>query len=56
MLARMKPGIPLEHAQADLDVIASNLQRLYPNQNKGKGIASPCHCNGTWSPMFAALC
>jgi putative ABC transport system permease protein len=38
VLARMKPGVALEQAQADLDLIASNLERLYPNQNKGKGI------------------
>ena len=36
----MKPGVTLEQAQAELDLIASNLERLYPNQDKGKGIAA----------------
>src|SRR6059036_184593 len=38
VLARMKAGVALEQAQADLGLIASNLERLYPSQNKGKGI------------------
>jgi putative ABC transport system permease protein len=36
----MKPGVTLEQAQAELDIIASNLERLYPNQNKGKSISA----------------
>jgi putative ABC transport system permease protein len=40
VLARMKPGVRLEQAQADLDVIASNLERLYPNSDEGIGIAA----------------
>jgi putative ABC transport system permease protein len=40
VLARMKPGVTLEQAQADLDLIASNLERLYPNHDKGKGVAA----------------
>jgi predicted permease len=40
VLAHMKPGVTLEQAQADLDLIASNLERLYPNQDKGKGVAA----------------
>ncbi len=40
VLARMKPGVTLQQAQAELDLIASNLERLYPNQDKGKGIAA----------------
>ena len=38
VLARMKAGVALEQAQAELDLIASNLERLYPSQNKGRGI------------------
>ena len=40
VLARMKPGVTLEQAQAELDLIASNLERLYPNQDKGKGVSA----------------
>jgi len=38
VLGRLKPGVALEQAQAELDLIASNLERLYPSQNNGKGI------------------
>jgi putative ABC transport system permease protein len=40
VLARMKRGVTLERAQAELDLIASNLERLYPKHDKGKGIAA----------------
>jgi putative ABC transport system permease protein len=35
---RLKPGVPLEQARAELDRIADNLRRLYPDDNKDKGI------------------
>src|SRR5262245_27227034 len=38
VLGRLRPGVTLEQAQADLDLVASNLEHLYPSQNKGKGI------------------
>jgi putative ABC transport system permease protein len=37
---RLKPGISLRQAQAELDGIASNLRRLYPADNDAKGIAA----------------
>ncbi len=37
---RLKPGIPLQKAQADLDRIALNLQRLYPDADKDHGIVA----------------
>jgi putative ABC transport system permease protein len=40
VLGRMKPGITLEQAQTDLDGIASNLERVYPNYDKGVRIAA----------------
>jgi len=40
VFARLKPGVPLRHAQADLDRIAANLQRLYPQNDKEAGIAA----------------
>ncbi|HEY3738799.1 MAG TPA: ABC transporter permease, partial [Bryobacteraceae bacterium] len=35
---RLKPGVSLQQAQADLDRIAANLRRLYPDNNKDKTI------------------
>jgi putative ABC transport system permease protein len=40
VIARLKPGVKLAQAQADLDVTAANLARLYPENNKDKGIAA----------------
>jgi predicted permease len=37
-VGRMKPGISLDQAQADLAVIAKRLARLYPNWNTGVGV------------------
>ena len=39
VFARLKPGISVKQAQADLDHVAINLQRLYP-ADKGRGIAA----------------
>jgi putative ABC transport system permease protein len=40
VFARLKPGVPIEQAQADLNRIAGNLQRLYPADDKQAGIAA----------------
>ena len=40
VIARLKPGVALTGAQAELDVIGANLARLYPGDNRGKGIAA----------------
>jgi putative ABC transport system permease protein len=34
-IGRLKPGVSLEQAQADMDVIASNLERQYPDAKLG---------------------
>ena len=39
VIARLAPDVTLARAQADLDVIAANLARLYPGNNKDRGIA-----------------
>src|SRR6267378_7406067 len=38
VFARLKPGVPLQQAQADLNRVAGILQRLYPAADKEKGI------------------
>ena len=40
MIARLAPGVTLTEAQAELDVIAANMARLYPDNNRDKGIAA----------------
>lgn len=40
VFARLKPGVPLQQAQADLNIVAVNLQRLYPGDDKDRGIAA----------------
>ena len=37
---RLKPGVPLARAQADLDRMAQTLQRLYPDDDKDHGIVA----------------
>jgi len=40
VFGRLKPGISLQQAQAELDGIARNLRRLYRDDNEAKGIAA----------------
>lgn len=37
-VARLKPGVSLESAQAEMDVLAQNLEKEYPDTNQGRGI------------------
>ena len=37
--ARLKPGVTLEAAQAEMDVIGQRLADAYPGSNKGRGVA-----------------
>src|SRR5437762_4004307 len=37
-VARLKPGVTIEQARADMDLISSNLGKQYPNQIAGNGI------------------
>jgi predicted permease len=37
-LARLKPGVPLEKARADLDLIAVRLEQQYPESNKTRRV------------------
>ena len=38
VVARLKPGVTLSQAQAELNVLGANLARMYPADNKDKGI------------------
>ena len=38
VIGRLKPGISIEQARADMDSIAQNLAAAYPDANKGTGI------------------
>jgi putative ABC transport system permease protein len=40
VFARLKPGVPLQQAQTDLNQVAANLQRLYPADDKERGITA----------------
>jgi predicted permease len=40
VFARLKPGVPLQQAQADLNRVAANLQRLYPADDNERGITA----------------
>ena len=37
VIGRLKPGVSVEQAQADLSAISARLAQLYPNTNKGRG-------------------
>ncbi|HMD30587.1 MAG TPA: ABC transporter permease [Candidatus Acidoferrales bacterium] len=36
-LGRLKPGVTLEQAQADMDAVTAQLEKIYPDVNKGVG-------------------
>ena len=38
-IAKLKPGVTLDRARADMDVVAQRLSSAYPNSNKGWGVA-----------------
>jgi putative ABC transport system permease protein len=40
VFGRLKPGVSPKQARADLDHVASNLQRLYPDDDKERGITA----------------
>jgi len=36
-MGRMKPGVTLQQAQADMDAVTAHIAEMYPNSNKGWG-------------------
>jgi predicted permease len=44
VVARLKPGVPLEQARAELETIAARLSEKYPDSNTGWGVTiNPAH-------------
>jgi putative ABC transport system permease protein len=38
-VGRLKPGVSLEQAQAELSAVATRLEQQYPDSNRGRGVA-----------------
>lgn len=49
-IGRLKPGVSIETAQADLDLVSAQLQKEYPVENRGKGARVIAH-----TPFASAL-
>jgi putative ABC transport system permease protein len=48
VFARLASGTTIEQAQSELDILGHELERLYPEDNRGKGIAAvPLHAYAT---------
>ena len=39
VVGRLKPGVTVDHAQSEMDAIASQLERAFPQSNENKGVA-----------------
>jgi hypothetical protein len=53
VFARLKRGVPLPQAQAGLNLIAANLRRLYPADDKERAASPLCRWGSTWCRMCA---
>jgi predicted permease len=49
---RLKPGVSMQQAEANLKTIASQLEREYPNDNRGRSIAVMPLAQATVNPGF----
>jgi putative ABC transport system permease protein len=54
-IGRLKPDVPLEQARADLDGIARNLAKRYPDSNTGRGINTRTLLEATVGDYRASL-
>lgn len=55
VIARLKPGVKLAQAQAELNVLGANLAQQYPEQNKDKGIVAVPLADQVTSSVRVAL-
>lgn len=57
MGGRLKPGVTVERAQAELTLIGSALEREYPRENRGRGlrVAAMSPVPGNGAPLAAFL-
>jgi hypothetical protein len=57
MGARLKPGVPLARAQAELDAIGRALEREFPEENRGRGVrvVAPSPIPGNTAPVAAFM-
>jgi putative ABC transport system permease protein len=55
VLGRLKPGVSREAAQAEVEAIASRLERAYPNTNEGRGIEVSPLATEVYGPLRLAL-
>ena len=49
---RLKPGVPVQQAEANLKTIARQLEQEYPNENKGRNITIVPLAQATINPGF----
>jgi putative ABC transport system permease protein len=49
---RLKPGVPIQQAEANLKTIARQLEQEYPNENKGRSITLVPLAQATINPGF----
>src|SRR5204863_4703836 len=49
---RLKPGVTITQATANLKTIASRLEKEYPNDNKGRSVALLPVAQSTLNPAF----
>ncbi len=55
VLGRLEPGVTRAEAQAELDAIASRLQREYPTTNEGRGVELSPLATEIYGPLRLAL-
>ncbi len=55
-IARLKPGVPLRQAQADLGAIAGRLAQQYPKENEGDGVRVMSLADSSADPMIWSVC
>jgi predicted permease len=56
-VGRLRPGVTLEQARAQMTAIARDLEKAYPDENRGKGaaIAASARIPGDLRPMVAGF-